>query len=316
MISRRVLLAVAALVFALPMWALTLRTFVASTGTDVGSCTISAPCRSFAYAMTQVIPKGEIIALDTAGYGIVTINQSVAIAAAPGATAFIAVPPATTGVTVAASPGDQVSLRGLALSASGAGTYGITFYSGSSLSVENCVINNFEGRGIDFQRNGDTSKPKLQIVGTTIRNNAPGLYVAGLGPSVLLYATIANCVFTGSYDQSVYAAQNARVVVSDSVITGNRVGVFADGFDFTAQALVSLERCNISQNQTGVAAGDAFTGQNKAIIRLSNCTITGNDTGISAINASILTKTSVGITTNTIEANGVDGVPNGPYSAK
>src|SRR5205823_7612830 len=74
-------------VAAAPAMAASNRVFVSSTGMDVGGCPISAPCRSFSYAMTQVFPGGEVIALDTAGYGTFTIGQSVSVFAAPGATA-------------------------------------------------------------------------------------------------------------------------------------------------------------------------------------------------------------------------------------
>ena len=86
------------------------RVFVSGSGVDVGTCPITSPCRSFSYAMTQVSPGGEIIALNTAGYGVVTINQSVTIVAAPGATAFVA---ASSGnaITVTPAQTDVVTLR-------------------------------------------------------------------------------------------------------------------------------------------------------------------------------------------------------------
>jgi len=55
------------------------RTFVSVTGTDTGSCPTAEPCRTFAYALTQTAPSGEIIVLSSGGYGTVTINQAVSI---------------------------------------------------------------------------------------------------------------------------------------------------------------------------------------------------------------------------------------------
>jgi hypothetical protein len=55
------------------------RTFVASIGTDNPACSITAPCRSFAAAITATSSNGEIIVLDSAGYGKVTITKSVSI---------------------------------------------------------------------------------------------------------------------------------------------------------------------------------------------------------------------------------------------
>jgi hypothetical protein len=55
------------------------RTFVASFGADVGTCALLAPCRSFNYAISQTNPGGEVVILDTAGYGGMTINKSIKI---------------------------------------------------------------------------------------------------------------------------------------------------------------------------------------------------------------------------------------------
>src|SRR5437870_3926675 len=118
------------------------RVFVKSTGMDVGTCPLASPCRSFSYAMSQVSPGGEVIALDTAGYGTFTIGQSVSVFAAPGVTAFIAVTGGGTGITISAGVFDAIVLRGLALSSAG-GSTGVEFANGRSLAVEECVINGF-----------------------------------------------------------------------------------------------------------------------------------------------------------------------------
>ena len=67
------------------------RTFVASTGLDANPCSIGAPCRSFGAAISHTDSDGEIIVLDSAGYGPVTIIQSVSIIAPPGVYAGISV---------------------------------------------------------------------------------------------------------------------------------------------------------------------------------------------------------------------------------
>ncbi len=65
------------------------RTFVASSGADTNSCAITQPCRSFASAIALTAAGGEVIVLDSAGYGPVTITQSVSIIAPPGVYAGI-----------------------------------------------------------------------------------------------------------------------------------------------------------------------------------------------------------------------------------
>ncbi len=90
------------------------RTFVASYGIDAGSCGITSPCRTFGFAMAQTLSNGEIIVLDSAGYGApVTIAQSVSIIAPPGVYAGISVFSGV-GITISAGSG-KVTLRGLTI---------------------------------------------------------------------------------------------------------------------------------------------------------------------------------------------------------
>src|SRR5689334_17771785 len=87
------------------------RTFVASYGIDTAPCSLPQPCRQFARALTQTLAGGEIIVLDSAGYGPVTIAQNVSIVAPAGIYAGISVFSGN-GVTIAA-PATKVKLRGL-----------------------------------------------------------------------------------------------------------------------------------------------------------------------------------------------------------
>src|SRR5437870_4339925 len=198
------------------------RVFVSGSGVDVGTCPITLPCRSFSYAMTQVSPGGEIIALNTAGYGVVTINQSVTIVAAPGATAFVA---ASSGnaITVTPAQTDVVTLRGLALSSTGANE-GV-FFSAGTLNVENCVINGFANAGIEFLASGAMTNPRLQVVGSTVRNNNFGIVALHFGPgndgNTLppggAFVTVANSSFSGNQAAGVDGEDNTRIAISDSV---------------------------------------------------------------------------------------------------
>ena len=67
-----------------PAWATAQRTFVASYGIDTHPCSRTQPCRSFGTALAQTNASGEIIVLDSAGYGTVTITKSVSIIAPEG----------------------------------------------------------------------------------------------------------------------------------------------------------------------------------------------------------------------------------------
>ena len=111
--------------------AATQRTFVASNGVDTATCTLSAPCRTFATAIANTLPGGEVIVLDSAGYGAATITQSVSIIAPAGIYAGISVFTGD-GITIA-TPGLNVVLRGLAITGLG-GQNGIAFLQGPTSS--------------------------------------------------------------------------------------------------------------------------------------------------------------------------------------
>lgn len=159
------------------------RTFVSGSGTDTGTCPVSAPCRSFAFALTQTTAGGEIVVLSSAGYGAVTIGQAVSITNEEGVEAALTVTSGD-GITVAAGVNDNIKLTGLTLVGNG-GANGITISTASSVIITNCVIHGFTGNGINFV---PTSTGTLFVTNTTSANNGgSGVNVAP--PSGILGAT-------------------------------------------------------------------------------------------------------------------------------
>ena len=68
------------------------RTFVSTSGSDSSAiCAVSAPCRTFAKAITVTDDAGEVIAVESGGYGATAVNRSVSIIAPPGVYAGISV---------------------------------------------------------------------------------------------------------------------------------------------------------------------------------------------------------------------------------
>src|SRR5207248_1201059 len=114
------------------------RTFVASTGLDTNPCSRTAPCRSFGAAITAVAPGGEVIVLDSAGYGPASVTKSVSLIAPGGVYAGVTVPSGV-GLTVNV-PSGVINLRGLNVNGTG-GTDAIDFSGGggAELHVENLV---------------------------------------------------------------------------------------------------------------------------------------------------------------------------------
>ena len=143
----RPFLMAAFVVMSTPAFATAQRTFVASTGNDANPCTLVAPCRGFAAAVAQTLPGGEVIVLDSAGYGPVNLAQSVSIIAPPGVYAGISVF-AGNGIGMFGQPATtRVVLRGLTISSQG-GLNGITMqFGGGILHIEDCVLEGFAAVG-------------------------------------------------------------------------------------------------------------------------------------------------------------------------
>ena len=116
------------------------RTFVSSSGVDVNSCTIAAPCATFARAYTVTQSSGIIAALDPGKYGPLTITYPVTVNG--NGWAAITAPAQGNGITINAGSGN-VNLIGLEVDGAGAAYNGIVFNSGSSLTVSNCIVKDF-----------------------------------------------------------------------------------------------------------------------------------------------------------------------------
>src|SRR6267142_1998062 len=55
------------------------RTWVSGVGDDINPCSRTAPCKTFAGAISKTAVNGEINALDPAGYGAVTITKAITL---------------------------------------------------------------------------------------------------------------------------------------------------------------------------------------------------------------------------------------------
>ena len=277
-----------------------IRTFVASTGSDANPCSRIAPCRTFGAALAQTASGGEIVALDSGGYGAVTISQAVSIVAAPGIQASIS-PSSGAAITVSAGPSDAVVLRNLYLNAQG-GQSGIEYYSAAALHVENLVINGFTNIGIFMDL---ATAADLYVADTIIRNSGGGIYLSS-GSGIANVSIVRARVENNGY--GVYASDNARASVKDTIVSGNaQTALYASSG--ASPVVLNLEGCVVSGNYYGIYASSSSS---TATVRVSNCSITGNNTGVfTSSNASTLSRGN-----NTLEGNTTNGTFSGSYAAK
>src|SRR5437879_5443671 len=137
---------------AAPAHAQATRTWVSGVGDDANPCSRTAPCKTFAGAISKTAANGEIDALDPAGFGAVTIIKGMTIDGGGGQVASV-LAAGVNGIIVNAPATDTVILRnirfnGLRGSAS-PGLSAIRYIAGKALIVENCYIFGWNTNGID-----------------------------------------------------------------------------------------------------------------------------------------------------------------------
>lgn len=279
-------------------FAIAQRTFVATAGNDASTaanCSIVAPCRSFAGAMTVTAAKGELVVLDSGGYGRVTIDKSVTIVA-PGVYAGISVFAGTNGVDVDGA-GITVTLRGLTINGQG-GNSGIVFTQGSRLFIEQCIISNLGVYGIQLLI-GHTL-----ITDTIVRDNANvGIRLEGPISVTLDRTRIERNAWTG-----VEVLNGPRLTVTSSVIADNfgNGGFDIASDDGSSTTVVSVSESSISQNATfGVHAHSTTVG---SLVRVALTRNTINRNGGYGVLMSALTGTLTAIVTDNAIAHSQTGL--------
>ena len=220
------------------------RTWVSQSGTDSGNCPKSAPCQTFNYAMTQTIAGGEVVALDSGGFGPATITKSISLIGDYGIFAGIS-PVVLQGITIAAGNTDRVILRGLNLEGKGLGSNlnGIEATNFGSLYIENCKINGFGGGssvGINLAPTGAVPH-FVSIKNTEVRNHTTvGIAITGPGGAGSLNAVIEGSRIEKNGAHGIAAFQ-AVVTVRDSVVSSN-TGV---GMQITASGGSTITEVNV-----------------------------------------------------------------------
>jgi hypothetical protein len=293
--TQKRLLAVVACVAAASPAIAAQRTFVASYGLDSNNCRIDAPCRSFAAAIALADANGEVVVLDSAGYGRVTIDKSVTITVPPGIYGGMTVASGANGVDIA-TPGVIVVLRGMSINGQG-GTHGVNFQSGAKLVLENCTISNMAGDGLHASAPG----AEVYAADSVFRNNANGIAATGAMTLSLERVTASHNASTGiTVDQGVslsvaraqvemntsgiqvagtLASVTTTAVLADTVVTGNLgdgVAVDAGG---NGAAVAFASRLRSTRNlSNGFACRVAAPGSAKCSVRDS--TLSGNNTGM------------------------------------
>ena len=237
------------------------RTWVSGVGDDVNPCSRTAPCKTFAGAISKTAAGGEINCLDPGGFGAVTITKAITIDCVHTVGGVLA--SLVNGIIVNAAASDRIILRGLDINGKGNGLDGIRFLAGESLHVEDSVISGMQN-GIVI-----LAASEAYIKNTYFRNNSNvGVYIvpsSGLVNAVIEKTTVENQAY------GLYAGANTRVTTRGSVYSGNSIGgIVAQG----SGAVTNVDHCIVTNNGVGLYSASG------GVLRIGTSIISGNNTGV------------------------------------
>jgi len=283
-----------------PAHAQATRTWVSGVGDDANPCSRTAPCKTFAGAISKTAASGIINCLDPGGFGAVTITKSITIDCTATLAGVLAA--LTNGINVNGA-GANVILRGLDIEGIGSGLIGINFIQGASLQVEKCNIFGFQSgtaQGIRFVPSG---AGQLFVSDTTISYNGTGIFVDPGAASALV--TLQRVQLNKNLEGFRASGAGAGVVfanIQDTLVSANgSFGVIAVG-----GAAVNLDIQRSSSNLNG-GAGIRASGAGAQIF-IGSSMVTANDIGFSAVNGGAI----FSFGNNAVDNNTSNGAATGP----
>jgi hypothetical protein len=268
------------------------RTWVSGVGDDANPCSRTAPCKTFAGAISKTATDGIISVLDPGGFGTVTITKGITIDGGGIEASILA--SGATGVTVNAPATAVVTLRNLRISGNlGTGINGVRFLNGSALHIERCIIESFRSTaanaGFGILVNPTTAGARRLYVSDTIVQDS-GSSTTGGGMNVVptgggfVHTVIKNSHFVNNLGHGLRLADNTHTTVENTNISGNRKsGIFAtasSGLNIT-EVVARYNTITDSGTDPGFAALVASGAT--AFINIANNVIANNELALTTI---------------------------------
>jgi len=268
-----------------PAAAAAARTFVsAANGSDANAatnCGPTAPCRTFATAMSVTSAAGEVVVLTSGGYGPFTVTQSVTINAPVGVYAGIAVATGA-GITINGSA-ISVTLKGLSINGTG-GTYGIYLQSGASLTVRGMTISNFPGT-----TGGTSSAPTLvpaygilvaapadvKVLDTTIRDSFNAIWISTGAHAVIEHTRLLGTINPNSTIGGSGFAAAAPYSIYNGIMTFND--------DATSTTTATVRDCYADDGVYEAYVAQSIVAGGTAKIYVDHSTSSGGFLGVVAL---------------------------------
>lgn len=222
------------------------RTWVSGVGDDANPCSRTAPCKTFAGAISKTAAGGEISVLDPGGFGAVTITKSITLSGAGNSSSILVA--GTNGITINVGQTDVVTLTGLELegiSGSGAspGLSGVKMVSPGRLQIVNCQIRDFSVAGVEIVPASGTAKAVID--NTQIINATTGIISDATNGTTLAVVSKSSLTANGRAGAEAIGA-NGRVLLSDSLVTGNLTGLLST----SGGGIISMGNNTLANNNT------------------------------------------------------------------
>jgi len=200
------------------------RTWVSGVGDDINPCSRTAPCKTFAGAISKTATNGEINCLDPAGYGAVTVTKSITIDCEDTQGSILSA--GTNGVivniTAATDTRKAFKLRGVSINGAGTGTNGIRILAANIVNIEDVVIDGCTQHGISVE-----AAAQVVVKGSSIRNNT-GSGINGFSAGGPVDIAVVNSLISGN-GTGVSASSASTLRLAGNTIVFNTTGLTADG---------------------------------------------------------------------------------------
>lgn len=215
-----------------PAQAQATRTWISGVGDDANPCSRTAPCKTWAGAISKTATGGVINAIDSGGFGPVIITRAITLDG--GSTTASSLTTVGNGITINASASSDVVLRNLDVTGVKSGEIcaasdGVQVVNARSVRLDNVSISGFD-RAVSTPLTGSSADIFVDLAfnGLDVMNNCE--YGLRIAPDAGHHAraTIDGSVITGS-NVALSVAAGAEAWVSDSKFYLNNLGVQSDG---------------------------------------------------------------------------------------
>ncbi len=195
------------------------RTWVSGVGDDANPCSRTAPCKTFAGAISKTATAGEIDCLDPGGFGALTITKAISIVCGVSGVGGVLVA-GTPGITVNLAAAGRVVLDGLDFEGVGSGTNGVQMTGVGQLIIRNSSIRDFTGLGVLVAGPTATPRPRVLLQNSLITNNAGGGFNVTGASGAANDAEVLNSLIDSNTNFNIQVAGPSTLVLSASTLTG------------------------------------------------------------------------------------------------